>query len=157
LLLLKAFILFGTLVVLLVVSAIFALNYGGVADRYSAWYMRRRQTYAPWYRWAIRRATPLTVRSSAAFLAVGCLILIAVFTGALYPRVRGITMVIALSCGVLFLAMIVILNIVAPAPERKYPLPVRLILNIGEALLLVLIGFTVVSIVHQCISQSGCR
>jgi hypothetical protein len=161
LLVLKALILFGTLIALLIVSVIFALNHGGVADRYSAWYMRLRQTYAPWYRWTIRRATPYTVRASAAFLAVGCLILTAVFAGAIYPQVRGITMLIALSCGVIFLAMIVVLNIVAPGPgvarARKFPLPVRLLLNVGEALLLLLIVFTVVSIVHQCFSQTGCR
>jgi hypothetical protein len=160
-LVLKALILFGTLIVLLIVSAIFAVNHGGVADRYSAWYMRRRQTYAPWYRWAFRRATPLTVRASAAGLAVVCLILIAVFAGAIYPQVRGITMLIALSCGIIFLAMIVVLNIVAPGPgvarARKFPLPVRLLLSVGEALLLLLIAFTVVSVVHQCLSQSGCR
>jgi hypothetical protein len=159
-LVLKVLVLFGTLIVLLIVSVIFALNRGGVADRYSAWYMRRRQNYAPWYRWTMSRATPYTVRASAAGLAVVCLILIAVFAGAIYPQVRGITMLIALSCGVIFLAMIVVLNIVAPgrgvARARKFPLPARLLLTAGEALLLLLIAFTVVSVVHQCLSQS-CR
>src|SRR5438445_11359210 len=81
---LKLIALFGSLGAAISIGLLFGLNYNNISDRYSVWYMRRRERSA-WYRWINRPVAPLGVRASGVGIALYCAIVTAAFVGALYP------------------------------------------------------------------------
>ena len=94
--------------------------------------------------------------SAGGMFVIGVM-LIAIFTGAVYPPVQALSIIVTVACGVLFLMAIIIFNI---ADARRAPpksVAVRIILNVVEIAVLLFIVYTVVSIVLQCRSPSGCR
>src|SRR5947209_16843154 len=104
---LKLIALFGSLGAAISIGLLFGLNYNNIADRYSVWYMRRRER-SVWYRWINRPVTPLVVRFSGIGLALYCAILTAAFVGALYPSALRLALILMAVFGFLVLVTIIV-------------------------------------------------
>src|SRR5438132_12951485 len=114
---LKLIALFGSLGAAISIGLLFGLNYNNIADRYSVWYMRRRER-SVWYRWINRPVTPLGVRFSGIGLALYCAIVTAAFVGALYPSVLDLALILMAVFGFLCFVMIIAFTVVeAPQPH----------------------------------------
>jgi len=155
---LKVVALFAFLITAIAVGLLFGLNYHKIADRYAVWYMRRRERYPVWRRWLIRRVTPLTVRASGIFLALGVAIVTAAFVGAFYPTARALTLALMATFALLFLVMIFVFYVVdARRPHPPTSPTARPFGNVLTGLALILVAWIVFSIVQDCLSSTGCR
>src|SRR5256885_11705692 len=102
---LKLIALFGSLGAAISIGLLFGLNYNNIADRYSVWYMRRRERSA-WYRWINRPVTPLGVRASGVGIALYCAIVTAAFVGAVYPSALRFALILMAVIGLLVVRLI---------------------------------------------------
>jgi len=116
------------------------------------------RTYPVWRRWLIRRVTPLTVRASGIFLALGVAIVTALLAGGFYPPALGFALAFAAACGLLFFIMIFVFYFVeARQPHPPTSPTARLFGNVLTALALILVAWILFSIVQDCLSSTGCR
>jgi len=153
----KLVALFGSLGAAISIGLVFGLNYKNIADRYSVWYMRRRQRSA-WYRWINQPVTPLGVRASGIGLALYCAIVTAAFVGALYPPGLDLALILMAVFGFLFFVTIIVFAVVeARQPHPPRSPTARLLGNLFYGLVFIFVGWIVFSIVQQCLSVSGCR
>src|SRR2546421_8648627 len=153
---LKLIALFGSLGAAISIGLLFGLNYNNIADRYSVWYMRRRER-SVWYRWINRPVTPLGVRFSGIGLALYCAILSAAFVGALYPSVLRLALILMAVFGFLVLVTIIVFALVDARQHPPKSPTARLLGNVFYGLVFIFVGWIVFSIIQQCLSASGCR
>ena len=152
----KLVALFGSLGAGISIGVLFGLNYNNIADRYSVWYMHRRERSA-WYRWINQPVTPLGVRFSGIGLALYCAILIAAFVGALYPSVLRLALILMAVFGFLVLVTIIVFALVDARQHPPKSPTARLLGNVFYGLVFIFVGWIVFSIIQQCLSASGCR
>src|SRR5256886_3833003 len=153
---LKLIALFGSLGAAISIGLLFGLNYNNSADRYSVWYMHRRERSA-WYRWINQPVTPLGVRFSGIGLALYCAILIAAFVGALYPSVLRLALILMAVFGFLVLVTIIVFPLGVARQHPPQSPTARPLGNQVDGLVFIFVGWIVFSIIQQCLSASGCR
>src|SRR5256885_13854719 len=152
----KLVALFASLGAAISIGLLFGLNYKNIADRYSVWYMRRRER-SVWYRWINRPVTPLGVRFSGIGLALYCAILSAAFVGALYPSALRLALILMAVFGFLVLVTMIVFAVVDARQHPPKSPTARLVGNAFYGLVFIFVGWIVFSIVQQCLSASGCR